>query len=50
VAYWLQVQSMTEREKRRFDESLVREADAGPARAMTPGQEILAGMMMRGGA
>lgn len=50
MAYWLQVQSMSERDRRRFDASLVRvnDASAGPASALPPGAALLAGMMAKG--
>lgn len=52
MAYWLQVQTMTDRERRRFDDAITREPDtSGPARppGLTPGAELLAGMMRKGG-
>lgn len=47
MAYWLQIQSMSERERRRFDESLTREP-VEPI-GLAPGAEILAAMMATGG-
>lgn len=50
MAYWLQVQTMSEREKRRFDASLVAEPNlTDPASALSPGASLLAGMMAKGG-
>jgi hypothetical protein len=55
VAYWAQVQSMSERERRRYDAALNRDPAAdtgsvpGVAPGMAAGQQMLLGMMRGGG-
>lgn len=52
AAYWAQVQSMTDRERRRFDDALVapiRPVQAGDVPQMAPGAQVLLGMMRSAG-